>query len=274
MTELKTTLDYARWYVSKGLSVIPLIPKGKRGAIEWKEYQTRIASDEELIRWFGNGTKNNIGIVTGAISGIAVVDFNSQDAVKFAKENNFPQTPLVKTGKGYHAYYKYKDGVRNFQKRDDLPNIDLRGDSGCVAVPPSMHPSGIQYQWVKGKGLDELPLADLPEIILVQKPEHKTPVKDLHSGASKGERNNTLARLTGSWVNDGLNFNECLENARLWNSKNHTLLENSEVEKTVKSIFEKHHRDKSKNTYKEPPRIDMTLIRLDDLFKEPEESVT
>jgi hypothetical protein len=248
-----TTLEMAKFYKTQGFSVIPLKPKSKIPVIEsWKEYQTRTATDEELNTWFGNGQENNIGIVTGQISGIAVIDFDSEKAVKFAKDNNFPKTPLVKTGKehGYHAYCKYKNGVSNFQKRDDLPDIDLRAEGGYSVAPPSVHESGEKYQWIEGKGIKDIPLADLPEIILTQSPEHKRPLRELYSGVNQGKRNDTLARLTGSWVNDGLNYEECLENAFLWNQKNNPPLPEKEVERTVKSIFEKHQKDLS---YCPPP---------------------
>lgn len=245
--ELKTVLDYARWYVSKGFSVIPLKPKDKRPDIDtWKLFQTHKPTDDNLKVWFGNGSDNNIAIVTGEISDIAVVDFDSPESIEFSKKNNFPITPLVKTGKGYHAYYHYKEGVRNFQKRDDLPGIDLRGDGGYVVAPPSIHESGKQYQWVEGKGLDDLPLADLPEIVLAKRPEEKTPLKELYKGVPKGSRNDSLTRLVGSWVNDDLSFNECLENAYIWNSKNDPPLSEREIERTVKSIFEVHHGNKSR----------------------------
>lgn len=241
----KTMLDAARAYVSRGFSVIPLRPKDKKPVIQWTEYQSRRPEDAELVKWFGNGSKNNIGIVTGDISGIAIVDLDSVKAVEFWKTQKFSLTPLVKTGKGYHLYYCYREGVRNFQKRDDLPDIDLRGDGGFVVAPPSIHPSGAQYLWVTGKGLDDLPFADLPEIVFAQKPEDKIPLKELYQGVEKGSRNDALARLTGSWVNDGLSFNDCLENARLWNGKNEQPLPYREVEKTVRSIFEKHHKEQN-----------------------------
>jgi putative DNA primase/helicase len=57
-----------------------------------------------------------------------------------------------------------------------------------------------------------------------------------------------LARLAGSWVNDGLSFEECLENAHIWNSKNTPPLEPKEVERTVKSIYEKHFKRGRKTT--------------------------
>ena len=51
-----TILEWARFYKSKGFSVIPLKYKNKIPVIEWKEYQTRIATDEELIQRASNIT--------------------------------------------------------------------------------------------------------------------------------------------------------------------------------------------------------------------------
>ena len=172
---------------------------------------------------------------------------------------------MVKTGDGFHAYYKDKEGIRNFQKRGDLPGIDLRGNGGYVVAPPSIHSSGVQYSWVKSRGLDDIPLAEFPEIILAKTSNDKTPLKELYKGTTEGNRNDTLTRLTGSWVNDGLSFEECLENARIWNSKNNPLLPVREVEQTVKSIFNKHQTGRPAT---------MVLTRLDSLFQEPEETTT
>jgi hypothetical protein len=235
-------LDYAQLYLSRGFSVIPVAKGTKRPAlVSWKEFQERHATDEELTAWFGNGNQNAIGIVTGVISGIAVVDLDSPEAVEFSMSHNFPSAPLVKTGKGYHAYYRYTPGVRNFQKRDDLPGIDLRGDGGFVVAPPSVHALGHLYHWVEGKGLDDLPLAEIPTIVLAERPEDKASIRNLYKGTEKGSRNDSLARLAGSWVNDGLSFDECLEMAHAWNSKNNPPLPTREIERTVRSIFERHH---------------------------------
>jgi hypothetical protein len=267
----RTILELAMLYLAKGFSLIPLRPKDKKPAIaSWKEFQDRKPSEAELKIWFADGTQNNLGIVTGKVSGIVVVDFDSQEAIEFAERNNFPDTPSVATGKGFHAYYRYKEGVRNFQKRDDLPQIDLRGDGGYVVAPPSIHPSGKQYQWVNGKGLDDLSLAELPEIIIAQKPEEKVPLKDLYQGVDKGSRNGSLTRLVGSWVNDHLSFQECLKMAFQWNEINlPPETDRREIEQTVKSIFDMHHRFKATEK-----RVDMTLIPLSELLKEPEETVT
>ena len=237
--ESLTFLEWARKYRNNGFSVIPLMPRGKKPSINWAEYQKRYATDDELRKWFRNGSKNNIGIVTGEISGIDVIDLDSQEAVQYAKDHDFSITPSVKTGKGFHCYYKHKDGVRNFQKRDDLPGIDLRGDGGYVVAPPSIHSSGTEYQWVDGKGLEDILLGEFPEIILAKIPQDKKPLKELYKGSEKGSRNNDLTRLVGSWVKDGLDFNECMENARMVNMRTSTAMDESEIASTINSILKK-----------------------------------
>ncbi len=235
------TLNFAKKYKSEGFSVIPLIPKGKKPAItSWTEYQNRIATDDELEKWFGNGSKYNIGIVTGKISKIDVLDFDSQEAIQYAKNHKFPETPAVKTYKGLHYYYAHKDGVRNFQKRDALPGIDLRGDGGYIVAPPSLHPSGHHYQWVDGKGLDDIPYGELPEVVLARKPQDKIHLKELYKGVQKGNRNDSLVRLVGSWLNDGLTFEDCVENANIWNNKNTPPLYEKEIIGVIRSIQKKH----------------------------------
>lgn len=238
-----TTLEAAREYVTRGFSVIPLKPRDKKPLIPWKEYQGRQATQEEIAEWFSDG-KNNIGIVTGEISGLAVVDFDTKEAVELAKAQNFPKTPLVKTGKGYHAYCLYRDGVRNFQKRDDLPGIDLRGDGGYVAAPPSTHESGAVYEWLKGRSLDDLPLAEIPEWVLATKPEHKATVTDLFKGAVKGNRNDALARVAGSIIKKGDSQEDAIDFCLTWNATRcNPPLNEQEVTTTVKSIYAAHIRN-------------------------------
>lgn len=236
-----SVLDWARNYVEKGFSVIPL-RKGcenpeddKRPAIEWKQFQKRRPTDDELVKWFDSG-KQNIGIVTGEISGITVLDLDSPEAVQFAKDKGIEKTPHVKTGKGYHYYYRYLTGTRNFQARADMPGIDLRGDGGYVVACPSIHPSGTQYEWIDMEG----PFAELPKWVLIKDASDKTqhkPLQELYAGVPEGERNISLTRLAGSWAKDGLRLDEMLEQARIWNSKNKEQVSESEIKTTIESIF-------------------------------------
>ena len=138
--ETNKMYEAAKEYIAKGFSVIPTY-RDKTPIVGWKEYQQRQATDEELQNWF-IGTDVNIAIVTGALSGVTVLDLDSQESVDYVKEHGIGDPAIVKTHRGHHLYYKYQVGDRNFQKRSELPNIDLRGEGGYVIAPPSIHADG------------------------------------------------------------------------------------------------------------------------------------
>lgn len=238
-----STLFWANYYLDRGFSVIPLLAKDKKPAISWAEYQKRRPTRDELRTWFSEGDYN-IGIVTGKISGIVVVDLDSEEALKYVEDHNFPPAPMVKTGKGYHLYYKHpKDReVRNFQKRDDLPGIDIRGDGGYVMAPSSIHPNGEVYEWVFRQDLEDFeddPLPKLPEILLVKKQSEKTPLKELYSGVPEGKRNDSLFKITCS-LKDRLPLAECLNLCNAVNENYKPPLSMEEVERTVRGVYERY----------------------------------
>ena len=59
-----------RNYLKKDFSVFPIKFKSKEPAVAWKEFQTRRPTPEELAGWFPDGAEINVGIVTGALSGV------------------------------------------------------------------------------------------------------------------------------------------------------------------------------------------------------------
>lgn len=251
-TGTNTALAAAKSYIEKGYSVIPIEPKGKKPVIPWKEFQHRRATPEEIFEWFGNGSGNNIGIVTGEISGIDVIDIDSREALDLATRKGVGSVPTVKTGKGYHFYYKHRSGAGNFQKRDDLPGIDFRAEGGYVLAPPSVHPSGRVYEW---EG-EERELKPLPSWILENgKPQAAGKIR----GVCEGERNQTLARLCGNWIRN-LSISDAMEQARAWNTLNVPPLPDQEVQRTVESIY---RREQSKPAAPEaPPPVQLSNFVL------------
>lgn len=234
-------LVYARKYVKAGFSVIPIRAKGKLPMGPWKEFQTRKPTDEELVRWF-DGKDVNIGIVTGQISNLAVIDCDSDSALELAKNNGLPDCPVSKTGRGYQFFYNYEPGIRNFQKRDDLPGIDLRGEGGYVVAPPSVHPTGAIYSWQKWCSKR----VSMPKWVLATKNKsEKTPIQDLYTGAPVGTRNDTLTRLAGTWAKK-LPFQEVLKMAREWNLGLSEPLPELELYRTVDSVWNLEQRNHPK----------------------------
>ena len=139
-------------YVERfGLSVIPM-SEDKRPMIAWKEFQERRPTVAEIAAW----PKLNLAIVTGAVSGICVIDCESRaDAEWFYKER--AKSPVVvQTRRGFHLYFKHPGGrVMNGVRIEG--RYDVRGDGGYVLAPPSRHSQG-EYKWVRPM----IAAADLP----------------------------------------------------------------------------------------------------------------
>jgi hypothetical protein len=232
----------AKYYVDLcKFSVIPLLPGTKKSPLSWKEYQNTRANRELLEYWFLDNDYH-IGIVTGKISGIVVVDLDSEEGKKRFFSLDLKASPTVLTGKGLHIYFKHPMNreIGNFQRRPDLEGIDLRGDGGYVVAPPSLHPNGTKYRWKKGFSPIDLAVADFPLDKFFS--NNYNPIKPLYQGVSKGGRNNSLARMCGSWFRDGLDYEEVLEMALIWNTRNDPPLSDKELENTVRSIHRLHLR--------------------------------
>lgn len=261
-------LSYALKYLKLGFSIIPIRGKhysngdeglSKGPLVKWTEFQHRHPTEKEVSLWFTRYPKANIAVVTGSISGIVVVDFDSEQAVNWAKQKGLLNTPLVKTARGLHAYYKHPGGLLQ-NVVDPATHIDIRADGGYVVLPPSIHFNGHKYMWISGHTPEEIDFADFPEYFFKKASENKqqTDLRPIYKGVSEGNRNTSLARLVGSWVNDGLSCEECMEMAFLWNQKNDPPMKDKEVEQTVLSIYRRHINQQS--TRKTVSRIESNLL--------------
>jgi len=71
-------LSIARWYVSQGLSVIPVKADGSKSPSinGWRKYSNELPTDETLVEWFGGTKIVGIGVPCGPASGnLVVLDF-------------------------------------------------------------------------------------------------------------------------------------------------------------------------------------------------------
>ncbi len=153
-------MSYVDWpqLARFGFSFFPLRPQSKRPAMAWQEFQGRRPTPEEVARW-AQWPQANAGIATGAISGVIVLDTDSDEAEAEVHRRGIPSTPAVKTAKGRHYYFRHPGGkVSNFAGR--LPGCDLRGDGGYVVAAGSVHETGVVYEWETSP--DSVPFAALP----------------------------------------------------------------------------------------------------------------
>jgi hypothetical protein len=154
--KMNETLEYALFYLSYGLSVIPLKPGEKVPIVKWEKYQEEQPSIDEVKKWF-KVTNNNIAIICGRVSGnLVVIDFDDAEVYeKFMKEIEsdaelkaiIESTWLVKTGKGYHIYLRVdSDKIIKIGK---MAKVDIKGEGGYVVAPPSLHPNGKRYEFIR-----------------------------------------------------------------------------------------------------------------------------
>jgi hypothetical protein len=141
-------------YATEGaFSVIP-VKRDKTAYVKWKAFQTRRPTEQEIRRWFQRWPNANIGVVTGAISNLVVVDIDGDRERGFELLRRhgieLPRTRMVETGGGgVHLWFAHP-GVHTptlaAVLTDGNVQIDVRGDGGYALVPPSVHENGKQYR--------------------------------------------------------------------------------------------------------------------------------
>ena len=227
----KNIEQFALEYLRRGWSVIPIRPHDKRPAIRWLEFQQRLATEDEVKDWFQRWPDGNVGVVTGVVSGLVVLDIDPKHGgdssfAKLIQEHGpLPHTIEARTGGGgRHVYFAHPGGiVRN--RVGLVPGIDLRGDGGCVVAPPSIHASGKAYSWLPGQGAQSAALAPMPSWLMHEATGvHQPPGHSLDywrilvkEGVAEGERNNTIASLTGHLLWHGVDPDVAQELLLCWN---------------------------------------------------------
>lgn len=159
-------------YLARGFSVMPLHtpmaggcsctkgPKckspGKHPRLgEWKQLQERPATEAEARAWWTRWPTANVGIITGMVSGLCVLDIDPRnggddtladlDAVGVVMPDN---NAVVETGSlGLHHYFRLEAPLR---RAAPFGGIEVQADGSLVVAPPSLHESGRRYTWLRG----------------------------------------------------------------------------------------------------------------------------
>ncbi len=153
----QTLLNAAEAYYYLGYSVIPLLgdvdpARPKVAARSWSVYQQRLATFNEFHNWFSpQSGAAALGIVTGRISRLVVLDFDSPDL--FADfRRRFPdllETHTVQSaGRGLpHLYFHLPPHLHlTSHKRQ---GVDLLSDGRYVIAPPTTI-NGSAYRITRG----------------------------------------------------------------------------------------------------------------------------
>jgi hypothetical protein len=177
--------------------------------------------DEATIRrWWRKYPKANIGVATGKVSDLIVVDVDTrhggkESLARFESENGpLPVCPVMRTGGGVHLHFKYSTRSLG-NKVGLLPGVDVRSDGGYVVYSGSIHKSGKRYRWLHGRSPRKTRTPPFPKSLLklAKSRSGSTPLES-ESLIPEGKRNAILTSLAGSMRRRGMSC-EAIEAALL-----------------------------------------------------------
>jgi putative DNA primase/helicase len=255
-----TTLEWALAYGQHGWSVLPMPanggPKAKVPLVKWKPYQTERASEEQIRAWWQQWPDANIGIVTGKISGISVLDIDEKPwegkhghatfLALIDRYKEWPTTLAQKTwsdGTQFIFAYSLEAGS---SAGCYGPDLDGRNDGNIIVVAPSQIVKGPKrgtYQWLSDPRTT--PLAPMPQWLLDQcngtakreltgtKVKGAAEARSLKAGKA---RNNSLISLAGTMRRRGMSSEAIQAALFIENRQSTSPLDQEEVEEVAASI--------------------------------------
>lgn len=208
-------VDAIRSYLRQGWSLIPIRSGDKRPPLKWEEYAQTKATAAQWNEWWGKWPGCSVAVVYGTSAApagkqLVCVDTDTPEAEAWVSAHDEqPLTPTVVTAKGRHRYYYAPADLLHVASVDDKPEVRAGAHYGLV--PPSLHPSGIEYTWAPGLAFGEVAVSDAPAwaVGLMGKPEAE---RDWPAGEQapaeerflEGGRNDGLFRLCAKWRANGL----------------------------------------------------------------------
>jgi hypothetical protein len=287
MTDL---LDHARLYLALGFAVLPVhaaVERGGRlrcscgrddcahpakhpvGRLVHNGWKGASRGAPAVERWFADGRRLNLGIVTGAASGIIALDVDPRhggDETLAALERDHGELPptwrFLTGGGGEHILFRHPGrNVANSAGKIG-PGIDVKGDGGYIVAPPSVHISGRPYAISVDHHPDDGPLADLPAWLLKRIASAPTGVRSptdwrsvTKNGAEDGARNVTIAGLCGLLLGRRIDPHVCLDLLLAFNATRcRPPLSEDEVVSIVASIARREYAGRAARRDGEPNR--------------------
>jgi len=202
-------LDEAAVLMRLGFSLLLVSGKSPlRGSRGFHEATGALSDLENALA--RNPSATGFGIATGAPSRCVVLDVDGEAGAESllaleAKYAPLPMTVTCRTRRGLHFYWRQSGEVRCSAGRVG-PGLDVRGDGGYVVAPPSTHPGGGRYEWIRAP--HEYEMADPPSWLLnlMRPPVAEAPSVEAH----RPVRSTTQGP---QYVREAI-FNECMQLSR------------------------------------------------------------
>jgi len=268
-----------------GLGLTPILLKGKKPIVKWLygDWNPKMLDD---LRPYLN--RSNWGLRTGG--NFAVLDFDTkQDFYDFVAENieRLPSdAPIVKTGRGYHVWFRPARPLKSMR----FEGVDIKAEGGLVVAPPSIHPdTNRRYKFIRPPK-EDIPELDLNELVFPNlkkrdtdngKPHRSTRstggirtdkprfnYDDIKDGVDEGQRHTALVSYTGHMIWRDLSEEQIMVLAADWNEKNRPPLTDDELVSTVDYCCSRYAKEKAPDKNAVPTK---TLNNLNSVIVETKE---
>ncbi len=172
----------------------------KKPLASWKHLTDSPQSSSEKEAVLRDGAPGSIGIITGAVSNLFVLDIDGPEGEKSIEGLHIPRTPTVKTPHGWHYYFRWTKelGGRGTTRAGVREKVDTRGDGGYVVwygwrVSPAQVQFSLPPRWL----IDLLPKKEAGCRNGVDASQRSNLAERL-SAVQPGNRNQSFASLAGS----------------------------------------------------------------------------
>lgn len=236
------------WYKHEKINFIPLRYKDKRPIGQWKEYMERKITDEEIDIFFKK-SQHNIGVVCGfeISNGLFVLDFDDPQVFEkyFTNKEQQEKLCLVKTGRGFHVYFKSTVPIKPLKGFNDAGQevFTVKSTGGYVVSPPSIHENGKQYEFVNG--MIDIPILkgnireDIKKrarsigIDFGNAENEKIDIVSILAGVLEGARDTATTHLIHYLRRQGASYEEAFHILQLWNLQNSPPIPENELYEKV-----------------------------------------
>jgi hypothetical protein len=230
---------------ARGWRLFPVETGGKRPLIvDWPHQSS--CDPATIVNWQHRWPLCNWAVATGCGSGFFVLDVDGEAGLaaihELGKKHGFEwcETLGVKTARGSHLYFSWPEGaaIRNSAGKI-ASGLDIRGDGGYVIIPPSVHPSGETYRWLRESEHKLIsPAPDWLVATILDAPPKANFVPTSASGViPTGCRNQTLTSLAGTMRRRGMTTEAIAAAIQAQNKGScDPPLEGAEVDAIVRSV--------------------------------------
>ena len=205
MTTKINNIEYLDYYIEQEWSIFPCNPNEKFTTVGGG-YKNGSSDLLKIYKWWEDSPSSNIGLVTGEVNNLVVVDIDVKDdtpGIESLSElevecGKFDTLTVNTPSGGLHYYFSYPHGHSIKCSASKIkPGIDIRANGGHVVAPGSII-DGNYYKFVdKDKQVAELP-HKLLELLTKATPVANThnpstlSTENIIDGVAQGGRNDSI----------------------------------------------------------------------------------